>query len=306
MKEINGLMTMEEQDFRQFCPSFYATQPRENVSDRYTFLNTRDIAMQLWGEGWQPTYAREARSIDPRNRGLTRHVIRWAHKDLQADGERIELVGVNSHNRAASFKFMAGIFRLVCSNGLITQTADFGSFSIRHVGDIADQVHQAIIKISGMAGQLAQRMDDFRAIELTPDEQGVFAVAAHESIYGPQAKPENSAPITAEQLLRPRRSTDAANGSAQGGTRYYNALPSSDLWTTFNVVQENATKGGLSGRGSTGRRMRTRQVTSIEKDVKLNQALWSLTEKMAELKTGEAEHLKAITDQEPSNYRVIH
>lgn len=55
------------------------------------------------------------------------------------------------------------------------------------------------------------------------------------------------------------------------------------LWTTFNVVQENLIRGGLKGVGSTGRNMTTRAVASVHENVKLNKALWNLTQKMAEL-----------------------
>lgn len=265
MKNIKGLQVLETEDFNHFCPSFYATEPKHGVSDKYAFLNTREISLQLWDEGWMPVYAREARSIDPTNRGFTRHVIRWAHSDFAINGERIELVGVNSHNRAASFRFMAGIFRLVCSNGMITKTADFGSFSIRHIGDIQAQVTEAIKQVSGVAGSIAHKMDEFRAIDLTPNEQGIYAVAAHKYLY----KDPEMAPIKPSQLLLTRRQADEKT----------------DLWTTFNRVQENVMKGGLRGRNvKTLRRVKTRRIQSIEKDVKLNQALWSLTEHMAELK----------------------
>ncbi|MFZ8887334.1 MAG: DUF932 domain-containing protein, partial [Steroidobacteraceae bacterium] len=56
------------------------------------------------------------------------------------------------------------------------------------------------------------------------------------------------------------------------------------LWNTYNVIQENLLKGGQRGRATTGRRMTTRPVTGIQQDVKLNRALWSLAEKMADLK----------------------
>jgi hypothetical protein len=265
MREINGLSVLEKEDFEKTCPSFYATHPKiGQVSEKYTFLNTRDIADQLWDSGWMPVYASEAYSRDQSNRGFTRHVVRFANKDFSLGEERIELVGMNSHNKASAFKFFAGVFRLVCSNGMVTQSTDLGSFKIKHIGDIEDQVRQAIQGIASQAGQIANRVDEFKAIDLTPNEQNIYASSAHEFIYPDQEK----APINPNQLLLARRYEDNK----------------SDLWTTYNRVQENTLKGGLRGRATTGRRMKTRAVKSIEKDVKLNQALWSLTEKMAELK----------------------
>ena len=70
-------------------------------------------------------------------------------------------------------------------------------------------------------------------------------------------------------MLQPRRYAD--NGT--------------DLWKTFNRVQENLTKG-IRGRvdRSTGQRTGSRGIKSIDGDVKLNRALWAMAEKMAELK----------------------
>lgn len=53
-------------------------------------------------------------------------------------------------------------------------------------------------------------------------------------------------------------------------------------------VQENAIRGGLTAWGRDAhnrpRRVTSREVTGIDGDVRLNRALWQLTERMAELK----------------------
>lgn len=53
-----------------------------------------------------------------------------------------------------------------------------------------------------------------------------------------------------------------------------------DLWTTFQRVQENLTKGGLSGKSSSGKRARTRAISGIDGDIKLNRALWVMAEQL--------------------------
>ena len=104
-----------------------------------------------------------------------------------------------------------------------------------------------------------------KVIDITPDERNIFAMSAHNLVYDDL----ESAPIQPDQLLSERRYDDKGN----------------DLWTTFNVVQENIMRGGLKGRtrGSNGplRRTTTRPVKALDLNVKLNQALWYLTEKMA-------------------------
>ncbi len=279
MIKLHGLNVLEKNDFEKYCPSFNAIEAKSDVSKKYAFLSTHEISMQLWDLGWMPVYARESRTIDPTNRGFTSHMVRWAHKDHTLEGERVELVGRNSHNRASAFTFMAGVFRLICSNGLISQTSDLGSFKIKHMGDIQQQVCEAVNGISTVAAGIGTTIQQFKDIELSPDEQGIFAQTAHSFIY---EKDPRTAPIKAAQLLHPRRGHDSLGGGFNRfGSRI---LPKPNLWTTFNVVQENTMKGGLKGFNTTGKRTKTRKIKSIDKDIKLNSALWAMAEKMSELK----------------------
>ncbi|MEM7917788.1 DUF945 domain-containing protein, partial [Morganella morganii] len=48
----------------------------------------------------------------------------------------------------------------------------------------------------------------------------------------------------------------------------------------------NLIKGGLSGRTAKGKRSHTRAVTGIDGDIRLNKALWVMTEKMYEYCSG--------------------
>ena len=94
----------------------------------------------------------------------------------------------------------------------------------------------------------------------------IFAQAALEVRYGEDWARQS--PVRPGQLLDARRTDDR-------GT---------DLWVTFNRVQENLLKGGLLGRARSGRRVRTRQVRSVTEDIRLNRALWRLAERFAQLK----------------------
>lgn len=97
-------------------------------------------------------------------------------------------------------------------------------------------------------------------LQLNRDERDILADAAHVLRFGDDGG-ETTTPIEAEQLLVPRRHDDRAD----------------DLWTVWNVVQENAVKGGLRGisRDDLGRprRMKSRAVNGIDQDIKLNKAV---------------------------------
>ena len=56
------------------------------------------------------------------------------------------------------------------------------------------------------------------------------------------------------------------------------------LWTTLNVIQENVIRGGLRGRDARGRKVTTRPVQGIDRNVQLNRGLWVLGEEMRKLK----------------------
>ncbi|EPT4935903.1 DUF932 domain-containing protein, partial [Escherichia coli] len=80
---------------------------------------------------------------------------------------------------------------------------------------------------------------------------------------------ENKTPVTPEQIITPRRLEDKQN----------------DLWTTWQRVQENMIKGGLSGRSASGKNTRTRGITGIDGDIRINKALWMIAEQFREWKS---------------------
>ena len=80
-----------------------------------------------------------------------------------------------------------------------------------------------------------------------------------------EADEAHNYPVHEGRLLQPRRIEDT----------------SKDLWTTFNVVQENIIKGGMYTRGSDGRSRRARAIKSVNEDQRLNKALWILADSLA-------------------------
>jgi hypothetical protein len=54
----------------------------------------------------------------------------------------------------------------------------------------------------------------------------------------------------------------------------------SDLWSVLNKVQENLMQGGLVRLAASGRRTRTRRITAIREDVRINSRLWDLAEEV--------------------------
>ena len=281
---------------RHFAPSAFATEAHESRSVRYTYIPTSEVIAGLMREGFQPFKATQSRSRIEGKYEFTKHMIRFRHPDSFAAIQRVgdsvpEVVLVNSHDGTSAYKLSAGLFRLVCSNGLMVADSTVGMLSIMHKGNIVDQVIEGSFEIVAQSEKALAKSDEWGRLALTAGEQGAFADVARELRFA-DAEGTIQTPITATQLLRPRRTEDAngpvdwrGNRAAQG--------PKQDLWHTLNVVQENVVKGGLHGfqqsidkqtGRKTARRVTTREVKGIDQDVKLNRALWMLAERMAELK----------------------
>jgi hypothetical protein len=259
-----------------FAPSAMATHAHESRSDRYTYIPTVNIIEGMIKAGFQPFNAVQSRSRIEGKTEFTKHMIRFRHESITqtlAVGDVVpEVILINSHDGTSAYKLIAGMYRLVCSNGLMVSDAEIASVTVMHKGNILDNVIEGSYRLVEGSQKALATAKTWQALQLTTGEQNAYAEAAHTLRFA-DSEGTVSTPITAAQLLTVRR--DADNGP--------------DLWRTFNRVQENVIKGGLRGvqRDEQGRRIRrvsTRQVNGIDQDVKLNRALWQLAERMAELK----------------------
>lgn len=261
----------DEQLFKS-APSIFATEPWSEVSNRYTFIPTSHVVNSLRSEGFMPVKAMQSRSRTEEKKNFTKHMIRFRRiEDMEhalVPGMEVpEIVLVNSHDRSSSYQLSAGIFRVVCSNGMVVKSSNFGDLSLPHTGNIRDNVIEGSARIIEEMPYIMDRMESMKKIMLSPLQQKAYAESALSLRYPLDETGNSTAPIDASKLLSVHRSNDHAN----------------DLWTTFNRVQENFIKGGLRGLGSTGKRMSTRAIRSVSENLRINKALWLLTEQMAEL-----------------------
>jgi len=255
---------LSDDQIMQYAPSIYAREPHESRSERYTYIPTSDVLAGLRKEGFMPFMACQTRVRKEGKREHTKHMIRLRHADQITGKEANEIILLNSHDGSSSYQMLAGMFRFVCSNGLIVGETS-SDIRVPHKGDVTGRVIEGAYEVLDNFERVEEQRDGMRSIMLSPAEQGLLAQAALSYRYDPQDGP---APVTADQLLHARRFEDR-----QG-----------DLWTTFNRVQENIIKGGLSGRNKKGRSTTTRPVTGMDKDTALNRALWVLSEGMRSLK----------------------
>ncbi|EPD8249273.1 DUF932 domain-containing protein, partial [Yersinia enterocolitica] len=150
------------------------------------------------------------------------------------------------------------MFREICSNGLVCGQS-FGEIRVPHKGDVVEKVIEGAYEVLGIFDQIEESRESMQSLTLSAEHQHALAHAALTYRYG-----EEHHPVTESQILMPRRWEDKKD----------------DLWTTFQRVQENLTKGGLSGKSTGGKRARTRAISGIDGDIKLNRALWVMAEQL--------------------------
>lgn len=237
-------------ELQRIVPSAFSEDKHDSRSERYTYIPTIVLLDRLRDEGFQPYYATQSRTRDIEKRDFTKHMLRLRRHD-QLDGKEVpEIILLNSHDGSSSYKMIPGMFRQICTNGLVAWK-NFGEISVPHKGDIVEQVIEGAYTVLKTFDAVTENIDMMKGIQLSEPEQRLLSTVALDFKYDGK-KP----PVTPDQVLQSRRWEDK----------------SPDLWTTFNRIQENVIKGGISGRTAKGQRTRTREVTGIDGDIKLGDA----------------------------------
>ncbi|AJA17328.1 TPA: DUF932 domain-containing protein [Stenotrophomonas maltophilia] len=256
---------LSDEQIHRVAPSIFAEAPHESRSQRYAYIPTATVLTELRKEGFQPFMVTQTRTRHEDRRDYTKHMIRLRHaSQINARGEANEIILLNSHDGTSSYQMLAGMFRFVCSNGLVCGDT-VADVRVPHKGDVAGQVIEGAYQVLHGFDRALESRESMQAITLDEGEAEVFARAALSLKYDDPDKP---APITESQILMPRRFDDRRP----------------DLWSVFNRTQENLTKGGLHGRSANGRRQQTRPVQGIDSDIRLNRALWLLADGLRQLK----------------------
>ena len=255
MSELNTNSMMTSKTFtlaeiKQAAPSVFTTDKAPHLTDKYIQTPTSRVVEDLMKLGWQVTKAQEVKAR--KGKGYQKHIVVFRHPDIQIKGKNgddafPQILLTNSHDGKAAFNFRVGIFRLVCSNGLVVSDADFNNVSIRHMNytfeSLQAKVNEVIEKLPG----LVQKINLFKSTKLTDDQMAEFALKA--------ATLRTKARVNVMELLEATRNEDQGN----------------DLWAVFNRVQEKI----LGGSFRSGKR-KSRSVTSFQKDIEINEQLFEL------------------------------
>ena len=271
MLNFKGEQTyMNKEQLRELCPLAFAEAPTNpDVSGKYLFVNTETIVDDLDKLGWKPVQAAQRKS---KGNGtiFSKHMVAFQNPDIKIKGEGGDdsfprIIMTNSHDGMQAFKFSVGIFRLVCSNGLVVADEQFSEFKIKHkgytFGELREVVNQAVEDLPNKV----QVLNDMKDRVLTQEEKNKLAldamlIRANITPGSEKAKEFNYDEETIEDILDPKRDEDKGD----------------DLWRVFNVIQEKITQGDFHAALTGAKVRKVRKIKSFEKDLKVNKELFKL------------------------------
>lgn len=266
----NALATefLTEEDIRKTCPFAFMTNPSNpGVSDKYVQATTMDVVHDMAKLGWYPVVAKQCRNKKGSKGIRSFHMLAFQNPTVKVLNGKNEveayprIILTNSHDGFNSFKFMVGLFRLVCSNGLVICDEQFANMSIRHINYNFEELRKMVItSLENLPNQIAV-LNDMQKTVLTEEEKAKLAVSAIKlrKGYNEEDKVEISQE-TIDDVLTPIRKEDEGN----------------TLWNVFNVIQEKIIKGNFHYSEKQKKARKMRMITSVVKDLQINKDLFNI------------------------------
>lgn len=251
---------LSKEEIKSKAPSVFTSTAAQGVSEKYTHIPTSNVIEDMDLLGWKVVDAKEVKAR--KGIGFQKHLLVFRNEDVVingADGDTVfpQILLTNSHDGKNSFTFTAGLFRMICENGLVVSTEQFEDVKMRHMGYTFEELQE---QIKGMVERLpltVESMNKMKKIEMSQDAAIEFARKAVATRFN-ENEIENIS-VDINTLLAPTRKEDDG----------------SDLWSVFNVVQEKILDGDFNY--TFGVKVRkARKIKNFSQDLKINKELFNL------------------------------
>ena len=246
-------------ELREIAPSIFTKKGSDNTSSKYTHIPTDTVIKDLQLLGWNVVDAKEVKAR--KQVGYQKHLVVFRNNDVVIngkDGDTVypQILLTNSHDGKNSFSFQAGLFRMICENGLVIATKQFENYKIRHMGYDFETLQGVIKDMISNLDLTVESMNKMKETELTEEQTLDFAkqlletrVAGSKNKFGDEA-------IT--DILTPQRKEDKGNG----------------LWEVFNRVQENIVEGNFQYLTPGGKLRQARPIKNFRQDMNINAKMY--------------------------------
>ena len=258
MLDIQNTQFLTKSEIRQKASSIFTAQGSPTTSDKYAHIPTDRIIDDMQLLGWGVVDAKQVKAR--KGEGYQKHLIVFRNNDIQItseDGDTVfpQILLTNSHDGKNAFTFTAGLFRMVCENGLVVSSREFENMKIRHYGYSFEELQETIKAMVEKLPLTVESLNKFRQVELSQEQALDFAKKALEVRLGDL----DNIQIDLQDLLTPTRSEDRGN----------------DLWSVYNVVQEKLIHGMFNYKYGVKSR-KARKIKNFKQDLVINERLYDL------------------------------
>ena len=221
------------EEIKEIAPSVFTTNGSKDTSDKYTHIPTDRVIRDLELLGWKVADVKEVSARKDTTIGYQKHLVVFRNDDVVITGEDGDTVYpqillTNSHDGKNSFKFQAGLFRMICENGLVIADESFEDYSIRHMGYDFESLQSLIKEMVANLDVTVESMNKMKKIELDENQQLELAKKLLEvRLEGTGNTYDSYQPTSINYSQR----------KEDNGT---------DLWSVFNRQQENIIEGNFS------------------------------------------------------------
>ena len=278
---------LNDEDIKYLCPVAFkdkmtkAEINRLGLSKHYSFVPTMNVVNDLRALGYEVVDAKQVSARKKSTKGYQKHMITLEHpkykldqvKEVEiADGETEtqvkkpteypQILLTNSHDGGNAFTLSAGIFRLVCSNGLVIKTEDYGSARLVHKGYSFEAVQTLVKEFETTVAEVLDKITEMKKVQLTKDQQIEFAKQAALLRFKSKSYNEDNIEkvVNIDDLLNVERKEDAGNG----------------LYEVFNRVQESLINGKYTYLGTKDKPRKARPIKNFKQNIEVNKKLSEL------------------------------
>jgi len=259
-----SLKALSREELTKLAPQVFNHVVSKNLTSKYVHIPTDTIVDDMEALGWLPY---DVKTVKTRKKtaATAKHLIQFFNPEIVINNEEGKadmypsLLLINSHDGSTAVRFEMGVFRLVCSNGLVIKSEDFGGFKMRHMGYSFEDLRNYIGELVNTLPTMVANLNKFSQVEMTPEQQHDFAIKAVEARFGEEKQiPDEEI----KNLLVAERREDTGNS----------------VWVVLNRVQEKLTSGGFGYLNAKGKLRKSRAVKNFTQDVDMNQKLWAIAE----------------------------
>ena len=260
MLDLQSTQFLNDEQIKKQAPSVFTMKPSNEVSKHYTHIPTTKVINDMRTLGWDVVDVKEVKAR--KGKGFQKHLVVFRNPDVVIngqDGDTVfpQILLTNSHDGKNAFTYTAGLFRLVCENGLVISTTQFEDVKMRHMGYTFEELQENIREMVERLPLTVESMNKMKQIEMEQEAALEFAKRALETRFDETQM--NRIQIDLNELLKPVREEDKGN----------------DVWSVFNVVQEKLIHGDFEYIAGTKVR-KARRVKNFNQDQKINKELFEL------------------------------